>query len=497
MYLRAKNKALGVGNYESAVGSGLIRGDLIRKALRQGLSPRHGLEASHFNYKPPEKPLVIGLLGAGQQGLRLLRAATPKYIAVKSIADLRPSRRKIAAEAVNGAHVYDSCDKLLAAAKDDGLEAVIIALPSHLHAQAALAALEAGLHVFVETPMALSVADAKKVALKACEKNLVLAVGQQRRYNWIYDHASEMVRKDLLDQMHYLRAQWHFSMPEKTANSTAVGGTKTLAIDWRPQIPKEELELNFDGYASPEELVRWRLYEAFSGGLLAELGSQLFDAAVMLVEASPHYDRERPYPLSVAGSASQVLRNPAGDIDDHVHCIFEYALQGYVDSPEVPPKARKKIALQFDMIVGSDFDGYGETVLGRKGSLVLENEQKAMLFFMADIDKTLRVVENKDVKGVPEINAKDGKVDEEAQSLGRLALEGADQGFAAELEHWAFCCKPPADGKKTATPRCGGEAGLYTTVLTVAAAKAVKNGARVDFKKEWFDMRSEETPDTL
>ncbi len=68
---------------------------------------------------------------------------------------------------------------------------MIIALPSHLHAAAALAALDAGLHVFVETPMALSVADAKKVARKAAEKNLILAVGQQRRYNWIYDHALE------------------------------------------------------------------------------------------------------------------------------------------------------------------------------------------------------------------------------------------------------------------------------------------------------------------
>ena len=92
---------------------------------------------------------------------------------------------------------------------------MIIALPSHLHAAAALAALDAGLHVFVETPMALSVADAKKVARKAAEKNLILAVGQQRRYNWIYDHALEMVRLDLLDDVHYIRSQWHLLKPEK------------------------------------------------------------------------------------------------------------------------------------------------------------------------------------------------------------------------------------------------------------------------------------------
>ncbi len=122
---------------------------------------------------------MVGLLGAGQQGLRLLAAVNPAFITVKAIADLRPSNRSRARGPAAGLQgqgledrrrrdkdirVYDSYDKLLAAAKADGLEAVIIALPSHLHAAAALAALDAGLHVFVETPMALSVADAKKVA---------------------------------------------------------------------------------------------------------------------------------------------------------------------------------------------------------------------------------------------------------------------------------------------------------------------------------------------
>ena len=148
---------------------------------------------------------MVGLLGTGQQGLRLLAAVNPAFITVKSIADLRTSNQSCiaalcglqgqgTATTSKDVRVYESYDKLLAAAKSDGLEAVIIALPSHLHAPAALAALEAGLHVFVETPMALKVTDAKQVARKAAEKNLILAVGQQRRYNWIYDHALEMVR---------------------------------------------------------------------------------------------------------------------------------------------------------------------------------------------------------------------------------------------------------------------------------------------------------------
>jgi predicted dehydrogenase len=509
MYLHASDKTTGVENFHAAIANPLLRRAMIQKALRQGLLPGKGLEAAIFNYRPPEKPLAVGLLGAGQQGRRLLRAVSSKYLAVKSIADLRPSNRKLAAEIAKDAHVYDSYEKLLAAAKDDGLEAVIIALPSHLHGPAALAALDKGLHVFVEPPMALKVTEAKQIVAKAQEKKLCVAVGQQRRYNWIYDHALEMVRKDLLDQVHYLRAQWHMAKAGKTNGTAKETIAKAKAdengaldealkyrLDWWQDVPKEDAAAAYDGYGSREELLRWQLYDKYSGGLLAELGSQLFDSAVMLVAASPNHDPKRPYPLSVTGSGSQVLSAAADEIDDHVHCIFEYAIQGYVDDKSIPPKARKKIAVQFDMILGSDFDGYGETVLGRKGSLVLENEQKPMLFFMADVDKQVRLIEKKDPKGLPDLQLlKDAKFDEESAALGQLALHGADAGFATELEHWSYCCKPAADGKGDSKPRCDAQAGLYTTVLTVAATKAVQLGTRVDFKSEWFDAKSKETPD--
>ena len=96
-----------------------------------------------------------------------------------------------------------------------------------------MAALDAGLHVFVETPMALTVADAKKIVAQGREKNLCLAVGQQRRYNWIYDHALEMVRMDLLDQVHYVRSQWHVPKPEKkpTKQRRTKGGKQEIGQD--------------------------------------------------------------------------------------------------------------------------------------------------------------------------------------------------------------------------------------------------------------------------
>ena len=204
----------------------------------------------------------------------------------------------------------------------------------------------------------------------------------------------------------------------------------------------------------------------------------------------------------MAGTGSQILRDAAGDIDDHVHCIFEYAIEGYVDAEEIPPKARKKIALQFDLIIGNEFDGYGETVLGRQGSLVLENEQKAMLFHTSDVDKNLRVVEKKAARKTPRAcrRSRCPRTARPTKSRKPSAAWPCKGPMRASPPSWSI--GPSAASRRRtarpdAKPRCDAEAGLYTTVLTVAAAKAVKLETRVDFKKEWFDVKSDETPDNL
>jgi hypothetical protein len=71
-----------------------------------------------------------------------------------------------------------------------------------------------------------------------------------------------------------------------------------------------------------------------------------------------------------------------------------------------------------------------------------------------------------------------------------LALRGADPGFIAELEHWAWCVRNPSD-----KPRGHAEAGLASTVIAAAAMQAVASGERIDFQNAWFDAASDETPE--
>ena len=86
---------------------------------------------------------------------------------------------------------------------------MIIALPLHLHAPAAIAAMKAGLHVMTEKLMGHSVHECKEMARVAEQTELLLATGHQRHYNILYDNAVDMIRKGLLGELHYIRAQWH------------------------------------------------------------------------------------------------------------------------------------------------------------------------------------------------------------------------------------------------------------------------------------------------
>ena len=66
---------------------------------------------------------------------------------------------------------------------DPTIDAVAICVPSGLHAQVTLDALDAGKHVLVEKPIALKLEDADRMIARAKEKNLHLGVVLQNRYN--------------------------------------------------------------------------------------------------------------------------------------------------------------------------------------------------------------------------------------------------------------------------------------------------------------------------
>lgn len=134
----------------------------------------------------------VALVGCGVWGQNLLRAlaASPRAEVV-AVAD--PSAGKLArARLVTPrAALVASLEEALAARPT----AVVIATPAHTHGALVLAALDAGLDVFVEKPMAQSREDAERCAAKAAAAGLIGMVGHLLRYHPSVERLVELTRE--------------------------------------------------------------------------------------------------------------------------------------------------------------------------------------------------------------------------------------------------------------------------------------------------------------
>lgn len=125
--------------------------------------------------------MKIGLAGQGAFGIKHLEAIRniPGIEVVTLTGGNQESTREVAQKFGIPHYTGDLAESL----KQPGLEAMILATPTQMHARQAIQCLEAGKHVQVEIPLADSLADAEAV-VKAQEKTgLVAMCGHTRRFN--------------------------------------------------------------------------------------------------------------------------------------------------------------------------------------------------------------------------------------------------------------------------------------------------------------------------
>lgn len=146
----------------------------------------------------------VGLVGYGYWGANLARnlraAGTTDLVAV---ADPDEERRD-AALRDHAVKVAASLDDLL---EDEAVEAVVLATPASMHADGAVRALEAGRHVLVEKPLAMTPDDADRVVETATRVGRTLMVGHTFLYSAPVARLREYVEQGELGPVRYLYSQ--------------------------------------------------------------------------------------------------------------------------------------------------------------------------------------------------------------------------------------------------------------------------------------------------
>lgn len=123
----------------------------------------------------------------------------------------RGTAEQLAGQFAPNASVYTDPLKMLKSEKIDG---VTIALPNYLHAPVAIAALRAGVHVFVEKPMAASSAETKAMCDEARKAKRMLMVNQAQRRAAAHRKAREVVESGILGRILHVTGMFGHEGPE-------------------------------------------------------------------------------------------------------------------------------------------------------------------------------------------------------------------------------------------------------------------------------------------
>lgn len=153
-------------------------------------------------------PLRVGLIGLGRFGrLHAEVLATLPGVELAAICDIHPQTLAEAA-AKFGIPIHSSDYEALLSGTT-ALDAVFIATPDPLHAPMVKFALEQGLHVFVEKPLALSYHEASSLARMAREAGRRLQVGFVLRYEPRHIYLKEQIQAGRLGRLATLRLKRH------------------------------------------------------------------------------------------------------------------------------------------------------------------------------------------------------------------------------------------------------------------------------------------------
>jgi len=133
----------------------------------------------------------LGLIGLGwmgsEHGRNILANPRAELAGLSDTSDANLARFVKATGA--GCPVYRDYRELLGS----GLDAVVIAAPNALHAEMCLAAARAGEHIYCEKPMAITLADCRRVREAVERSGVKYLIGYHRRLNPLYQHAKRLL----------------------------------------------------------------------------------------------------------------------------------------------------------------------------------------------------------------------------------------------------------------------------------------------------------------
>lgn len=292
---------------------------------------------------------LIGCNGMGWYNLTdHLKFPEVECVALCDVDDDVLNRRSAELEKQTGkkVKVYKDYRKVL---EDKSINAVIIGTPDHWHCLMAVNACEAGKDVYVEKPLANSIAEADVMVKAARKYNRVVQVGQQQRSGQHWQDIVAIVKSGKLGTIRKIKTWAYFPYgrgPAKVPDSPVPAGVDYDM--WLGPSPKHEFNRNrYHG--------SWRFFWEQGGGLLTDWGVHLLDIPLLAMGVTT------PKSVSSSGGIYSYGDNAIETADTQA-VIYDFG----------------NFLLEWDHaggIIGGQYGrNYGVAFIGNNGTLVVNRE---------------------------------------------------------------------------------------------------------------------------
>jgi predicted dehydrogenase len=232
----------------------------------------------------PSDRVSIAVIGCGGQGRAdlgaFLRIPAVDCLAVAEVDDQRLAEAVDFATSERGRRPdgYRDFRKILDR-KD--IQAVVVAAPDHWHALPTILACQAGKDVYVEKPLATSIAEGRAMIKAARRYNRIVQVGTQQRSSDHFRDAVAFVRSGELGRLRFVRAwaclDWKGSIGHPADGAPPAGVDYNFWLGPAPQRPFNPMRFHHN--------FRW--FWDYSGGLQVDWGAHMVDVVLWALGDSP------------------------------------------------------------------------------------------------------------------------------------------------------------------------------------------------------------------
>ncbi len=255
-----------------------------RKFLNQAMISSAGIGLAPIVHEkawtakvPPSDSLNVALIGCRNMGFGILRHhLSNPGVQCTALCDvdentLNERAAEVQRDFNQKPRLFRDFRKML---EQPDIDAVIIGTPDHWHCFLVVSALRAGKDVYVEKPMANSIAECNIMVKAARHYNRVVQVGQQQRSGFVFQKAVELVRTGKIGKLRKVNIWANFDYgagPEIVPDEPVPPGVDyDLWLGPAPIRPFNRSR--FHG--------TWRLFWDYGGGLMSDWGVHLLDIAL-------------------------------------------------------------------------------------------------------------------------------------------------------------------------------------------------------------------------